>query len=118
MSYRTEYYESVDYTWVLARQLDRIAAAYTAIDPKAPGLGLKRLLMAVRAFYMLASLFAPKEGVEALKRAEELSREARAYSALDALDDAVGRLLKVLNEKGLLLRKTDLPVGRYSGGEE
>lgn len=117
MSYKTEYYENVDYTWVLARQLDRVAAAYSLIDPKAPGLGLKKLLMAVRALYVLAGLWAPREGIEALKRAERLASQARAYSALAELDKAVEHLLKVLDAKGLLVRKSELPVGSYAGYE-
>ena len=57
--YRTEYYESVDYTWALARQLDRVAEAYTRVDSRLPGLGVKCLLMAVRALYVFASIWVP-----------------------------------------------------------
>ena len=113
MGSRTEYYESVDYTWALARQLDRVADAYSRIDPRAPGLGLGRLLMAVRALYSLAGIWAPREGLEALRRAE--ASRARAWRALGELDRALALLLGELDRRGLLVRKRELPVGSWEG---
>ena len=120
MGCQTKYYESVDYTWALARQLDRVADAYSRIDPRAPGLGLGRLLMAVRALYSLASIWAPREGLEALRRAEAEASRARAWRALSEIDRALGLLLGELDKRGLLVRKQELPVGSYGfpGGEE
>ncbi len=118
MSYRTEYYETIDYTWAIARQLDRVAEAYSKIDPSVPGLGVRRLLMAVRALYALARLWAPREGLEALEEAERLSEEGRNKAALRMLDRALELILRELDRKGLLVRKSDLPVGAYGLGEE
>jgi hypothetical protein len=117
LSYRTEYFETVDYTWALARQLDRVAEAYTSIDPKTPGIGLRRLVMAVRALYALARIFAPREGLEALARAEALARGGRPLAGLSEIDRALESLLRVLYNKGLLIRKQELPVGSFGGGE-
>ena len=115
MGYRTEYFESVDYTWTLARQLDRVAEAYTGVDPRAPGIGLGRLLMAVRALYVLARIWAPEAGVEALRRAEMLARKSRVWQALAELDRSLELLLRELDKRGLLLRKQELPVGSWGG---
>ena len=115
MGYRTEYYESVDYTWALARQLDRVAEAYSQIDPRLPGIGVKRLLMAVRALYVLASLWAPPGGREALGKAQRLVDANSHMRALGEIDRALELLLRELDRRGLLVRKQELPVGAYGG---
>ncbi len=115
MGYRTEYYESIDYTWALARQLDRIAEAYTRVDPRAPGIGLGRLLMAVRALYTLARIWAPESGVEALRRAEILARKSKVWQALIELDRSLELLLRELDKRGLLVKKQEYSVGSFGG---
>lgn len=108
MSY-TEYRETVDYTWVVARQLDRVAEAISRVDPRAPGLGVRRVYVAIRALVDLAHPFINRERAhEKLRRADQLTRANKYWDALDVLEELLGLILEELDRKKLLVRRKEI----------
>ena len=105
----TEYRETVDYTWVVARQLDRVAEAISGVDPRAPGLGVRRVYVAVRALVDLSHPFIDRERAkERLRRADQLIRANKHWDALAQLEELLGLILEELDRKKLLVRRKDI----------
>ena len=105
----TEYRETVDYTWVVARQLDRVAEAISRVDPRAPGLGVRRVYVAVRALVDLAHPFIERDvSGQRLRRADQLIRANKHWDALAVLEELLGLILEELDRKKLLVRRKDI----------
>ena len=103
-----EYKETVDYTWVIARALDRVLESYAAVSYDTPGPGIRKLLMAVRALYAaVRPLVAPEIGGR-LAEADRLVRSGRHRQALQAIDDIIHDILEELDRRGLLIRSKRL----------
>ena len=115
MSY-TEYRETVDYTWVVARQLDRVAEVLSSINYNTPGIGARRLYMAVEALVTITAPFVSGEAREKLREASTLLAAGKPLSAIKALQETVGLVLRDLDRKKILIRKTELLTGEF--GEE
>ncbi len=104
-----EYRETVDYTWVVARQLDRVADAMTRIDPRMPGLGVRRVLVAVRALVAVVQPFVERSKLMAiLEDAERLVAGNRHWKALDRIEVVLGLVLAELDRRKLLVRRKDI----------
>ena len=113
----TEYYETVDYTWVVARALDRVAESMARIDYNMPGIGARRLYMAVEALVTITSPFVDRGVRERLREAGSLLRKGKPLTAIQVLEEVVEAVLRELDAKRILLRKTELLVGEYRGEE-
>ena len=113
--------ETVDYTWVVARQLDRVAEAASRLDPSSTGssfrIGLIRYAVALRELYVLVAPLAEKHGIKldfggsfdstykCLLRGG--CRLASAWQLLDAIQ---ARLIEALYLMGMLVRVSRLAV--------
>ena len=114
---RVEYFETVDFTWTVARQLDRVMDAYTSIEYDSPGIGVRRLYMALRALYALTSFMVSDALGRKLFEASRLMREGKAREALAVMDEVLRGILEGLDRKGVLLRKQEYAIGAF-GGED
>jgi len=110
---RVEYFETVDFTWTVARQLDRVMDAYSRIEYESPGIGVRRLYMTLRALYALTSFMVDGSAGVKLSRASTLMRDGRHGEALIAMDEALRTILESLDKKGILVRKGEYAMGRY-----
>lgn len=113
----TEYRETIDYTWVVSRQLDRVAEALSRINYNTPGIGARRLYMAVEALVTVAGPFVTGEAWEKLRAAERLLNSGKPLGAVELLEEAVHAVLRDLDRRGVLIRKTELLTGAYGGGD-
>ncbi len=104
MSYVQERYrETIDYTWALARQLDRIAEARSKLHGKVMRAEYERRLAEYRStVYTLYMLLPP--------RARQRLPDPKGYSLRD-LDNWVAEAIGVLDKLGLLIRKRETLVG-------
>ena len=110
-----EYRDTLDYTWVIARQLDRIAEAMTMVSFEAPGPGVARVYSAMRALLAVARPFVPRQCWLRLERAALMIQRGRPLAALAEMELALADLLAELDRKGLLLYKRSLAVGGFEG---
>ncbi len=116
-----EYRETIDYVWVVSRQLDRVAEAASSIDVAAvkrgARLGLLRYAIALRQLYVLVKpvlrktrlpdhLSELEEAIEKLLRGD--ARElARIWRRLDQIQMEI---VAALNMEDLLVRKLKTPL--------
>ncbi|MEB3861460.1 MAG: hypothetical protein GSR84_04480 [Desulfurococcales archaeon] len=99
-----EYKETIDYTWVISRQLDRVADAYSSIDYEVPGPGIRRMYMAVRGLWLLTQIYLGDEAKKLLAEASAAISDGRNIEALRKIEDVVGLILAKLDNMGLLVR--------------
>ncbi len=113
----TEYRETIDYTWVVARQLDRVAEALTKLSYDAVGVGLRRAYMAVRALHTITQPLMKEDLRGMLREVLKYIKEGNNSRALDTLESVVGAVLKELDRRGLLVRRHELLTGEYGGAD-
>ena len=118
-----EYRETLDYRYVIARQMDRVLEAYSRVNPgRATVVALERLYVAVRGLLVAATPFIDATKLaglwEDLRAAERLIRDGSLRSAWRVLDSVLAGLLVSLEAAGLLVRKAELLTGSYGGEEE
>lgn len=108
----TEYRETIDFTWVLARHLDRILESYSRIDPREPVHGLRRLYVALRGLLVAASPF-----INYGELRQKL-RDAVKQRNWGLFDEVLSEVIITLNRKGLLIRYYELARGEYGADSE
>ena len=107
MSVRERYKDTIDYSWVVTRQLDRIAEVSSRLHGRLPRAEYERRAAEYRAaVYTLYKILPP--------RARERLPNPRGYD-LKSLDDWVAEAISVLDRLGLLMKKK---VERYGGEYE
>lgn len=104
----TEYRETVDFVWVVARQLDRVMEAYSRVDYDSPALGARQLYMALRALYALTSFLVDSRVSDNITRASSMLRAGEPGKALAYMDKALRGILEELDRQKLLVRKKEL----------
>jgi len=107
-----EYRETVDFTWVLARHLDRILESYSRIDPREPVHGLRHLYVALRGLLVAASPFINYEELR------QKLRDAVKQRSWDLFDEVLSEVINALNRRGLLIRYNELARGEYDADSE
>jgi len=101
--YREEYKETLDYTWVLVRQLDRILAVRSKLHRKKSRYEYEMLLEEYAS-----SLFAL---YIALPREVRLNIKWPVNIDINNLDRVLSEIIDVLDKKNLLIRKKKIMVG-------
>ncbi len=111
-----EYRETVDYVWVLARAFDRWAEAVAEAGKRSnKAAAVEAVCFAAHALSILAAPFVNTSFD--LKSCIKLCRDGRPLAALEAASVLVVEIAKELDRRGLLVRKTELLMGSYGGGE-
>ena len=111
-----EYRETVDYVWVLARAFDRWAEAVAEAGKRSnKAAAVEAVCFATHSIAVLASPFA--KAAFDLRGCIRLCRDGRPLAALEAASGLVVEIARELDRRGLLVRKAELLVGSYGGGE-
>jgi len=111
-----EYRESIDYVWVLARAFDRWAEAAAEMGKRGnKAAAAEAVCFAAHALSILAAPFV-NTGFD-LRSCIRLARDGRPLAALEQASRLVEELARELDRRGLLVRKAELLVGSYGGGE-
>ena len=103
-----EYKETVDYTWVIARALDRVLESYAKVNYDTPGPGIRKLLMSLRAFYTAVQHLVSRDIGRGIASADRLIRQGKHKRALDLIDNILYNMLEELDRRGLLIRSKRL----------
>ncbi len=110
-----EYRETIDYTWCLARQFDRVAEAITEAGRKAnKASAVEAVCFAAYALSILAAPFT--EASFSLRECLRLARDGKLLVALEEASRLVSTIARELDCRGLLIRKTELLLGRFEEG--
>ena len=101
--YREEYKETLDYSWVLVRQLDRILAVRSKLHRKKSRYEYEMLLEEYASSLFALYIALPREVRESVKWPVDIS--------LHSLDNVLSIIVDVLDKKNLLIRKKRIMVG-------
>ncbi len=113
--------ETIDYLWVLARQVDRVAELCTGVFKPDETPQKLRARACLGSIWVLAALASPLVNVAEAKRLLREAFQALNTSVDEALrkaPEALEALLKRLYEAGFLVRLRTVLTGEYTGGSD